>query len=64
MFKLVKKSNHNALYGLFNTIECAEHHLKKKITLYIVCGYFMDKTLTPDCFEIINGDLGEDDELE
>lgn len=54
MFKLVEKSNHNALHGLFDTIERAEHHLEVYVPHYCERGYFMDKTLTPDDFEIIS----------
>ena len=52
-FKLVEKRNHNAVHGLFATRERAERHLADDIPRYCQCGYFMDKTLTPSDFEIV-----------
>jgi hypothetical protein len=53
MFKLVEKKNHNAVHGLFDSRERAEFHLVNRIRLYVACGYFTDKTLRVDSFEII-----------
>jgi hypothetical protein len=50
---LVEKNNHNALHAIFDCYERAERHLKQVIPDYVSRGYFMDKTLTPDSFEII-----------
>jgi len=51
-FKIVEKNNPLAVHGLFYTRERAETHLRDVIPLYCARGYFMDKTLTPDSFEI------------
>jgi hypothetical protein len=52
MFKLVEKENHLAVHGLFDSRERAERHLRVNIPEYCNRGFFTDKTLTPDCFEI------------
>lgn len=52
-FKLVEKQNHLAVHGLFDSLERAERHLRETIPGYVACGYFMDKTLRADSFEII-----------
>ena len=53
MFKLVEKKNKLAVHGLFDSRERAERYLVEVIPVYVQRGYFMDKTLTPDSFEII-----------
>ena len=53
MFKIVEKKDHLAVHGHFDTYDRAEHHLKNVIPDYVKRGFFMDKTLTKDCFEII-----------
>lgn len=53
MIKLVEKDNHLAVHGLFDSVLRAERHLANNIPEYCKRGYFMDKTLTPDSFEII-----------
>lgn len=53
MYKLVEKSNHLAVHGLFDTLERAEYHLKERIPDYCKRGLFMDKTLKPESFEVI-----------
>lgn len=52
-YALVERDNHLALHGLFDTIERAERHLAVNVPTYCARGYFMDKTLTPDSFVII-----------
>lgn len=54
MFKIVEKKNKLAVHGLFDSKERAERHLKEVIPEYVARGYFMDKTLTADCFEIVD----------
>ena len=56
MFKLVEKQNHNALHALFDTRVRAEQHLRVVIPDYVRRGFFSDKTLTADSFEIIEDD--------
>lgn len=52
-FKLVEKRNHNAVHGIFDSRDRAERHLREVIPGYVARGYFMDKTLTADDFEVI-----------
>ena len=52
-FKLVEKKDHLAVHALFDSHDRAERHLKEIIPLYVARGYYMDKTLTADDFEII-----------
>ena len=54
-YKLVEKDNHLAVHGLFDTYERAENHLVNVIPVYVNKSYFMDKTLTSNSFEIIQG---------
>lgn len=51
---LVEKNNHLAVHALFGQNKAAaEKHLKETIPVYCQKGYFMDKTLTPESFEIV-----------
>lgn len=52
-YLLVEKTNHNAVHGLFDDADRAKKHLKEVIPTYVERGYFSDKTLTSDSFEII-----------
>ena len=52
-FKLVEKANHLAVHGLFYSKETAEAFLRDTVPEYIRRGYYMDKTLRPCDFEII-----------
>ena len=54
-YKIVEKNNPLAVHGLFDRLDRAERHLKEKIPLHCARGYFMDKTLTPESFEIVEG---------
>ena len=51
--KIVEKHNHNAVHSIFDSLGRAERHLSVVIPEYCKKRYFMDKTLTPDDFEII-----------
>ena len=53
--KLVEKDNHLAVHALFDSMERAKRHLELIIPDYCKRGFFMDKTLTPDSFIIIEG---------
>lgn len=53
MYKMVEKGNRLAVHGLFDTKELAEYHLRVRIPDYCARGFFMDKTLTPESFEIV-----------
>jgi len=50
---LVEKKNHLHVHGHFSSKQRAESHLKNTIPEYVAKGYFMDKTLTAQDFEII-----------
>lgn len=58
-FYIVEKKNKLATHGVFSSKRAAEKHLKEVIPAYCQKGYFMDKTLTPECFKI-KGDKNED----
>ncbi len=50
---LVEKQDHLAVHGIFDSLESAKKHLEQTIPEYVRKGYFMDKTLTKDSFEIV-----------
>ena len=53
MFIIVEKKNHLAHHAHCSSRERAENWLNVNAPEYCRKGYFMDKTLTPDGFEII-----------
>ena len=52
-WKIVEKKNHNKVHQVFSSLERAKRSLAEVIPDYCAKGYFMDKTLTADDFEII-----------
>lgn len=56
MIKIVEKKNHLAVHSIFDNLERAENHRKNVIPVYVMKGYFTDKTLTKDDFEILKED--------
>lgn len=52
-FALVERDNHLAVHGLFYTRDRAQYHLDHSVPVYCARGYYMDKTLTPDSFIIV-----------
>ena len=52
-FKVVEKKNHLAVHQLHYTREGAERSIREIIPEYVKRGYYMDKTLTADDFEVI-----------
>lgn len=52
-FWLVEKKNHSAVHAYFYTKESAALYLKHKVPQYCKRGYYIDKTLNPSDFEII-----------
>jgi hypothetical protein len=54
-WKVIENNNPLAVHGLFDSLERAKRHLKEIIPEYVAKGYFMDKTLKVDDFEIIEG---------
>lgn len=55
-YLLVEKKNHNAVHGLFYSYESAVKFLSDTVPLYIERGYYMDKTLTVNNFEVIKNE--------
>lgn len=55
---LVEKKNHLHVHAIFDSMQRAERHLAETIPMCCARGYFMDKTLQPDDFEIIEGKYG------
>ena len=53
LYHIVEKNNHLALHVICETNERAEHWIKVKAPNYCANGFFMDKTLTPESFEIM-----------
>lgn len=49
---VVEKKDHLAVHGYFESRESADKHLKQTIPVYVARGYFMDKTLTANDFEV------------
>jgi hypothetical protein len=54
-FWLVEKADYLALHGIFDSLASAERHLRDTIPDYCARGFFMDKTLRPESFEVIPG---------
>jgi hypothetical protein len=52
-FKLVEKQNHLAVHGLFYSKQTAETFLRDTVPEYVKRGYYMDKTLRQEDFEVI-----------
>ena len=55
-YHIVEKNNPLTLHAICETQERAEHWIKVKAPEYCAKGLFMDKTLTPDSFEIVPAD--------
>lgn len=51
-FKIVEKKNPLAVHAHCSTLESAQWWLAVNAVEYCAKGYFMDKTLTPQSFEI------------
>ena len=52
-FALVERANPLALHGLFYTRERAQYHLDHNVPVYCQRGFYMDKSLTPASFMIV-----------
>ena len=51
-FKVVEIKNPLAIHALCSTLESAERWIRELAPVYCAKGYFMDKTLTKDSFEV------------
>ena len=52
MYKIVEKKNPLAVHALCDTLDSANRWIAVNAPLYCKRGYFMDKSLTPESFEI------------
>jgi hypothetical protein len=52
-YVIVEKHNHLAIHAICSTRESAERWLTVAAPTYVQRGYFMDKSLTADSFEIL-----------
>jgi hypothetical protein len=52
MFYVREKKNRLAVHAHCETLESAQRWIEINAPAYVARGYFMDKTLTPDSFEI------------
>lgn len=51
-WQIVEKKNPLSLHALCHSRESAERWIRVNAPMYCERGYFTDKTLTPDSFEI------------
>jgi hypothetical protein len=51
-YLIVEKQNQHAVHAHCDTKEGAERYLKETVPLHVKEGYYVDKTLTADSFEI------------
>jgi hypothetical protein len=52
MYKIVQKQNNLVVHALCETLERAKYWIEVKAPVYVERGYFSDKSLTQDSFEI------------
>lgn len=52
-YAIVEKKNRLAVHGIFDSRERAEAFTRETIPVYVARGYYMDKTLRADSFEVI-----------
>jgi hypothetical protein len=52
-FYIVEKDNHLAIHGIYESSEKAEKFIKETVPVYVSRGYYMNKILTKDSFEVI-----------
>lgn len=52
-YAIVEKANPLAVHGIFDTRDRAEAFLAGAIPVHVARGYFIDKTLRADSFEVI-----------
>lgn len=53
MFKIIEKANPLAVHAHCDTKESAQRWLDVNAPMYCAKGYFMNKTLTPDSFTMV-----------
>jgi hypothetical protein len=59
MFKMVEKKNRLACHGVFDSRATAERFLKEVVPVYVARGYYSDKALDADSFEVIESSVKE-----
>lgn len=52
-YAIVEKKNRLAVHGVFDTRERAESFITDIIPLFVAWGFYVDKTLCKDSFEVI-----------
>lgn len=52
-WKIVEKNNHNALHALCDSQSDARRYLDITVPDHCARGFYMDKTLTPESFEVL-----------
>lgn len=52
-YQMVEKKDSSAVHGIFESKESGERFLKETVPEYVKKGYYMDKTLTTNDFEIV-----------
>ena len=52
-YAIAEKANNLAVHGVFDSRDRAEAFLAGAIPLYVARGYFLDKTLRADSFDVI-----------
>lgn len=55
-FKVVEKKNHYAVHAHCLSRESAQRWIDENAVEYCAKGFFVDKSLTPDSFEIVSED--------
>lgn len=53
MFKVVEKQNHLAVHAICDSRASAERWIALNAREYCSKGFFMDKTLTPESFQVL-----------
>lgn len=51
--KVVEKRDHHAVHAIFDYRHNAECYLRDVVPLYVARGFYMDRTLKAEDFEII-----------
>ena len=52
-YVIVEKADHLAVHGIFDSRDRAEAFLAGTIPLYVARGFYMDKTLRADSFDVL-----------
>jgi hypothetical protein len=53
MYAIIEKNNPLALHAICDSLDRAQHWIAVKAVEYCAKGYFMNKSITPDSFTIV-----------